>query len=179
MPVEQMTASTFLVQELRQARVAAELSQEDLGRAISYSASLVSAVETGQRPPSREYVVAVDRALNKGGLFERLLSSIVSLDQAPVWFRDWIVFEREATLIRWYEQSLVPGLLQTEAYARAILEGGGLRTEAEIERSVAGRLIWTTHCKRRSSTNGSALISFFGDGRRSGASPCLDRRPCN
>lgn len=140
MPAQETTASTFLVQELRAARTGAGLSQEDLGKAISYSASLVSAVENGQRPPTREYVTAVDRALDKGGLFERLLDRIVSLDQSPIWLRDWIVFEREATLIRWYEQSLVPGLLQTEEYARAILDGGGLLTEAETERSVAARL---------------------------------------
>jgi transcriptional regulator with XRE-family HTH domain len=134
------SASGFLVGELRQARAAAGLSQEDLGRAINYSSSLVSAVENGQRPPSSDYVVAVDRALSTGGLFERLLSGLVSLDRAPVWLRDWIIFEREATLLRWFEQSLVPGLLQTEAYARAILEGGGLLDPVEIEQRVASRM---------------------------------------
>jgi transcriptional regulator with XRE-family HTH domain len=134
------SASGFLVGELRQARAAAGLSQEDLGRAINYSSSLVSAVENGQRPPSSDYVVAVDRALSTGGLFERLLSGLVSLDRAPVWLRDWILFEREATLLRWSEPSLVPGLLQTEAYASAVLERNGLLSKAEIEESVASRM---------------------------------------
>jgi transcriptional regulator with XRE-family HTH domain len=139
-PTQQITASTFLVQELRSARIAAGLSQEELGKSINYSGSQVSAVENGQRPPTRAYVAAVDDALEKGGLFERLLGSISVLDQAPIWFRDWVVIEREATLIRWFEQSIVPGLLQTEAYARTILEVGSLHTEAEIERLVAARL---------------------------------------
>jgi transcriptional regulator with XRE-family HTH domain len=140
MPAQQITASTFLVQELRSARIAAGLNQEDLGKSINYSASLVSAVENGQRAPTRAYVAAVDRVLDKGGLFERLLGTIGALDQAPVWFRDWVVIEREAVLIRWFEQSIVPGLLQTEAYARTILEVSGVYTEAEIESLAGARL---------------------------------------
>ena len=140
MPSGPMTASAFLVIELRRSRSAAGLSQEDLGKAINYSASLVSAVENGQRPPTREYVSAVDRTLGTGGLFERLLAGLVSLDLAPVWLRDWIVFEQEAVLLRWFQPLLVPGLLQTESYARAVLEWGGLLDEPEVERSVASRM---------------------------------------
>lgn len=135
-----MTASRFLVQELRQARIAAGLSQEELGRQMKYSGSLISAVETAQRPPGSEYVTAFDRALKTGGLFERLLKDMVSLDRAPVWLRDWIIFEREATLLRWFEPLLVPGLLQTEAYARALLEANGLLDATQIEEVVASRL---------------------------------------
>lgn len=135
-----MSTSNFLVRELRHARSAAGLSQEDLGKAINYSSSLISAVEKGQRPPTEEYLALVDRALGTGGLFGRLLKEVVSLDWAPVWLRDWIVLEREATLIRWFEPSLVPGLLQTEAYARAVLGWGGLMDAAEVEQRVASRL---------------------------------------
>jgi transcriptional regulator with XRE-family HTH domain len=135
-----MTASTFLLSELRRARSAAGYSQEDLGKVINYSASLVSAVENGNRPPTREYVSSLDRVLENGGLFERMLSSLVSLDRAPVWLRDWIIFEQEATLLRWFQPLLVPGLLQTETYARAILEWGGLLDEAEVEKSVLSRM---------------------------------------
>jgi transcriptional regulator with XRE-family HTH domain len=135
-----MSASRFLVAELRQARAAAGLSQEDLGKAINYSASLVSAVENGQRPPTRDYLARVDETLKTGGFLERLLTGVVSIDQAPVWFRDWVILEREATLIRWYEQSVIPGLLQTEAYARVILEWGGLLSPAEAEQRLASRM---------------------------------------
>jgi transcriptional regulator with XRE-family HTH domain len=138
--LEQISASRFLVRELRQARTAAGLSQEDLGKAVNYSSSLVSAVENGQRPPTMEYLTSVDRALNTGGLFERLLKDLVSIDRAPVWLRDWIIFEREATLLRWFQPLLVPGLLQTEDYARAVLEWGGLLDPSEVERSVVSRM---------------------------------------
>ncbi|MFG2047862.1 DUF5753 domain-containing protein [Micromonospora sp. NPDC048935] len=39
----------------------------------------------------------------------------------PDWFRQWADHEREATALRWYESSVLPGLLQTADYARAVL----------------------------------------------------------
>ncbi|WP_329111192.1 DUF5753 domain-containing protein [Micromonospora sp. NBC_01699] len=57
----------------------------------------------------------------------------------PVWFRQWTENEREAKALRWFELTWVPGLLQTEAYARATLEGEDL-TSAEVEQLVIGRL---------------------------------------
>jgi transcriptional regulator with XRE-family HTH domain len=135
-----MTASSFLLAELRRARSAAGMSQEDLGKVINYSSSLVSAVENGQRMPTREYVVSVDRALKTTGLFERLLGSLAVLDQAPLWFRDWLIIEREATLLRWFEPLIVPGLLQTEAYAQAIMAGAGLLDAEEAAARVSARI---------------------------------------
>jgi transcriptional regulator with XRE-family HTH domain len=113
MPDELVSPSTFLLGELRRARSSAGLSQEDLGKTINYSGSLVSAVENGQRPPTRDFLVAVDGALQTGGLFERLQSGLASFDQAPVWFRDWLIIEREATLIRWWA-SFVAGVKDGE-----------------------------------------------------------------
>jgi transcriptional regulator with XRE-family HTH domain len=48
----------FLLGELRRARAATGMNQEDLGKTINYSGSQVSAVENGQRPPTRDYLVA-------------------------------------------------------------------------------------------------------------------------
>ncbi|MFE7873340.1 DUF5753 domain-containing protein [Micromonospora humida] len=47
----------------------------------------------------------------------------------PVWFRPWVDIEREVTTLRAFELTWVPGLLQTEAYARATLAGGTLTAE--------------------------------------------------
>ncbi|MDG4807991.1 DUF5753 domain-containing protein [Micromonospora sp. WMMD1120] len=56
------------------------------------------------------------------------------------WFRPWAELEQDATGFRWYEPSLVPGLLQTEGYARAVLNTGGLVAPSEVDLIVAGRL---------------------------------------
>ncbi|WBB82396.1 DUF5753 domain-containing protein [Micromonospora sp. WMMD882] len=56
------------------------------------------------------------------------------------WFRPWADLEQEATDLRSYQPLLVPGLLQTEAYARAMLRTGNLLPPDEVEQIVASRL---------------------------------------
>lgn len=55
-------------------------------------------------------------------------------------FSDYLAFEAEATVYSSYETHLIPGLLQSEAYARAVLRGSGdLRAAAELDRAVEAR----------------------------------------
>ncbi|SCL62734.1 Transcriptional regulator, contains XRE-family HTH domain [Micromonospora eburnea] len=129
----------FIAGELRQARIRAGLSQEELARRINYSASHVSGVETGQRPPKADYLAALDEALGTGGMFGRLLRRASLDEDALPWLRAWIDNERDARLLRWYEPAYVPGILQTEAYARMTL-AGSLLTVEEIEQRVSSRL---------------------------------------
>ncbi|PWR09662.1 hypothetical protein DKT68_11480 [Micromonospora acroterricola] len=49
----------------------------------------------------------------------------------PAWFRAWTDIEREAAALRCYESSVIPGLLQTESYARAVIASGPLNADAE------------------------------------------------
>ncbi|MBQ1024519.1 helix-turn-helix transcriptional regulator [Micromonospora sp. C95] len=64
----------------------------------------------------------------------------ISRRRALVWFRPWQEIEREATTLRWFEPNVLPGLLQTEAYARAVLAGGGLIPRSEVARLVDHRM---------------------------------------
>jgi hypothetical protein len=100
---------------------------------------VVSAIETGAKPVTLEYLRLIDKALETGGYFETLWMELVKDDAAPVWFREWIEIEREAASLRWFEPAWVPGLLQTEAYARATL-AGELLTPEEIDQLVASRM---------------------------------------
>jgi Domain of unknown function (DUF5753)/Helix-turn-helix domain len=62
-------------------------------------------------------------------------------DVLPPWFRAYVDLEAAATLIRTYEGQLVPGLLQTEEYTRAVIRGAQLDESAEeVERRVALRM---------------------------------------
>ncbi|MFI2712998.1 Scr1 family TA system antitoxin-like transcriptional regulator [Micromonospora sp. NPDC018662] len=129
----------FIAGELRQARARAGLSQEDLARRINYSASHVSGVETGQRPPKADYLTAMDQALETGGLFLRMLRRASLTDGAPAWMRAWVDDERAASMLRWYEPAYVPGILQTEAYARMTL-AESLMSAEEVDQRVTSRL---------------------------------------
>lgn len=130
----------FLVDEIRRARCAAGMTQEAFGKGAKCSASLVSAVEKGTRALTMEYIRGADNALRTGGLFLRLVEQFDAGVGSPVWLQEWLTKEREANSIRWYEPSMVPGLLQTEAYARAVLTGGRLLTTKRVEQFVAARL---------------------------------------
>ncbi|MEV4823753.1 helix-turn-helix transcriptional regulator [Micromonospora sp. NPDC049274] len=136
----QMTAAAFLVAELRRARARRGWSQDELAKAVNYSPSMVSAVELGQQAPTAKYLELVDRALDTGGLFGRMSTELVSLDKAQVWLRGGRAIEKQAKALRWYEPLHVPGLLQTEAYARAVFEAGGLLEPDEVERRLLDRM---------------------------------------
>ena len=56
------------------------------------------------------------------------------------WFQEWADIEAEATVLRWYEPLVVPGLLQTEDYARAILSARPDGNLDDLDEQVAARL---------------------------------------
>jgi len=58
----------------------------------------------------------------------------------PGWFAGWPDKEAQARRLRWFEPLVVPGLLQTEAYARAILATRMGATREELDEAVAGRM---------------------------------------
>ena len=63
------------------------------------------------------------------------------------WFQQWAGIEAQATVLRWYEPLVVPGLLQTEDYARAILSARPDGNLDDLDDQVAARLparqFWT------------------------------------
>jgi transcriptional regulator with XRE-family HTH domain len=114
----------FFGSELRRARAATGLSQEQLGQRIGYSAALVGKVETGERAPSQDFAKRCDQALpGAGGLFARLHALTQRWDGGyPSWFAEWVEVERRAESLCCWQPLLVPGLAQTADYARALFE---------------------------------------------------------
>ncbi len=135
-----MTAAAFLVAELRRARVCRGWSQEELAKAMNYSPSMVSAVELGQQPPNPKYLDLFDKALDTGGLYTRMLTDLVPLDRAQPWLLGWRAILAESWALRWFDPLHVPGLLQTEPYARAVFESDPLLNPDEVERRLADRM---------------------------------------
>ncbi|MET8687431.1 helix-turn-helix transcriptional regulator [Streptomyces sp. NPDC004732] len=122
--------------ELRRLREAAGLSQPQLGSCVFVTASLIGQVETTRRVPTRDFSERVDAALGTDGLFSRLVG-LVLRSQLPSWFQPFAEMEAQATFISTYQCQLVYGLLQTEAYARAVL---GVEHKERLDELVAARM---------------------------------------
>ena len=132
----------FFGAELRRRRGAAGLSQDQLGHAINYSEALVGRVEVGERVPSPDFARRCDDVLSAEGLFAHLRDSMNSDVHAyPTWFWEFVEREREATSIREFNALAVPGLLQTEDYARALFRAcKPADSDEEIGQHVAARV---------------------------------------
>ncbi|MEO3775828.1 helix-turn-helix transcriptional regulator [Micromonospora sp. B11E3] len=125
--------------QLRRLRQNAGLSQEDFGKLVHFSGSQVSALELGQRPADRHFLKRADEVLNTGGLLMSLLK-MAELDRQPNYLRPWLEAERNARQLRCYHPTLIPGLLQTENYARAVIRADDMLSDDEVEKRVAIRL---------------------------------------
>ncbi|MET8921275.1 helix-turn-helix transcriptional regulator [Streptomyces sp. NPDC004623] len=114
----------------KEQRVAAGLTQQELADA---------AVMTRSHIPSKEDARRLDKALNTGNV----LSSFLPEDDGTIadYFEAARQLERQATMIREYALTFMPGILQTERYARAVLSTAfPPRSEAECDRHVVTRL---------------------------------------
>lgn len=119
-PIDSVQA--YLANELRRHRLSQGLTQEQLSERVNYSTGLISMVETGRRLPNRDFTTRCDEALKADGALSRLWP-LVNREFYPNWFRSFVEFEAEATSIMEFHLQAMPGLLQTEAYARAVLRG--------------------------------------------------------
>lgn len=131
--------------ELRYYRTRAGLSQKQLGIHVYCSGDLVGKIENGQRAPTQEFALACDTLpeLDTRGALMRLwelLRDYLKYRAYPGWFHDWPGKETEATTLRTFELAFVPGLLQTEDYARTVLRTGVMASDDEIDERVALRL---------------------------------------
>lgn len=107
---------------LQHLRKQAGLTQQELGDAIGYSVEQVASVEQGRRPAKAVFTTAAERVLDAGGVLE-VLQDEVDRAKLPRFFRSFALLEAEAVSRCSYDPLLVPGLLQTEAYARTLFAG--------------------------------------------------------
>lgn len=138
------TAAEMLGLLLRHFRERAGLSQEQLGRRIGYSKSQVTMVERGARPPKGVFVQRADEVLGAQGALivaaPKPPKQTKQRNPLPGWFTPFAEEEGKAWARHEYENHVMPGLLQTEAYARAVLTGQYPTFDDEIEAKVAARL---------------------------------------
>lgn len=103
-------------------RERANVTQQALAVAIGYSLEQTASVEQGRRPAKSAFTDAAERFLDAGGALA-VLQDDVDRAKLPAFFQDFALIETEAVSRFAYDPLLVPGLLQTEEYIRALFAG--------------------------------------------------------
>lgn len=128
----------FLAAEIQRAREARGMSTDALARALYVSESLVRSWEKARRLPQPDVMVKLEETVGTGGVLARILSELVDADVPLEWFGRWVEIERGASALWSFELAVIPGLLQTEGYARAVLQA--MDHSAEPEEMLSARM---------------------------------------
>ncbi|MFI1358506.1 Scr1 family TA system antitoxin-like transcriptional regulator [Streptomyces sp. NPDC020898] len=138
-PSDSLRTFGAVVQALREH---AGYSRAEFGDLVRYSKHTVESVELGRRMPDESFVELGEEATGNTGALRKSARFLTRGDAGlAVWFRRWARFEKVAVSLCTYECRLVPGLLQSEEYARAVFEGTiPVVTDGELEALMARRL---------------------------------------
>ncbi|MFF1294007.1 MULTISPECIES: helix-turn-helix domain-containing protein [unclassified Streptomyces] len=142
-----------LGRRLQELREAAGLKREEAAKVLRVAPATVRRMEMAEVALKIPYVQLL---LSTYGVAEEETGAFVALaeeanqpgwwqrfhDVLPDWFSLYVSLEGAARIIRSYEPHFVPGLLQTEAYARAVMEAGTIAQQGSgtIERHVSLRM---------------------------------------
>lgn len=115
----------WLAVDLRIWRIERNLSQARLAEILGVDDSTVSNYESGTSKIPERKAEILDQLWHTRGHFVRIRRYAESMHD-PDWRRQNIEYEAKASVIRTYESLWVPGLIQTEGYARAGFDSAGI-----------------------------------------------------
>ncbi|MFB7475084.1 helix-turn-helix domain-containing protein [Kitasatospora sp. NPDC056184] len=127
-------------------RERAGLTQRELADIIGYSEDMLGAVERGKRTPRIEILAKVDDAVGAGGALKVVADDVMKAkirisERHPAFSKAFTAEESKAIEIHDYSTMVIPGLLQTEAYIRALYEmRRPLLSPEQIDEWVAARM---------------------------------------
>nr|WP_232512803.1 helix-turn-helix transcriptional regulator [Actinopolyspora erythraea] len=142
----------ILARKLRELREQAGLTQTETARSLDWKQSKISRIEDCQQGVRVSDLLAMLTIYGADTATREMLTNLAReasrkgwwhsyADALPSWFETYVGLEAEADTIRTYEVDVVPGLLQTEAYARADTRATVLdETEENLEQRVELRL---------------------------------------
>lgn len=126
--------------ELRAQRKIRDWTQVEAGEKLGWSDSFISDVERGDKTPRSDFARKCDEVFGCPGTFERL-HGVVRFAAYPSFFAPVLPYETSAARIHGWELGSVPGILQTEDYARALISATRPQDSgAAIERLVSARM---------------------------------------
>ncbi|MFP3989392.1 helix-turn-helix transcriptional regulator [Streptomyces sp. E11-3] len=155
-----------VVQALREH---AGISREDFGELVRFSKHTVASIELGRRMPDDSFVELAEPALGNTGALRKALKHLARQPGLAAWFRLWAKLEQTALALYTYECRLIPGLLQTPAYARTLFANQlPPLGDEQIEAQLAARLERQRLLRERPNTAYSFILEEHLFLRRTG-----------
>ncbi|MET7847741.1 helix-turn-helix transcriptional regulator [Streptomyces avermitilis] len=131
----------FFGAELKRRREDAGFTQVELGSRVFVSGGYIGQFEQAIRKPQLDVAQRIDETLQTDGFFERTWRKLIDDKRYADYFAEVVELERAATKLCDFAPVLVPGLLQTAAYARAVtLAANPFATEEYVKEKVTARL---------------------------------------
>ncbi|MFJ1655815.1 Scr1 family TA system antitoxin-like transcriptional regulator [Streptomyces sp. NPDC088337] len=122
-------------------RKRAGYTQEDYAPLVGYQPGTVASIEQGRRFPPRVFVERAEEVLDAFGALKGVYKHVGREKGLASWFRQWAELEEQAISLYTFENRVVPGLLQTEAYARGLFSVRlPVLADPEIEAMITARL---------------------------------------
>ncbi|MFI1398967.1 Scr1 family TA system antitoxin-like transcriptional regulator [Streptomyces sp. NPDC020681] len=147
----------------------ARLTQEALAPQMQYSAHYLASIEQGRRFPSHEFIERAETALDARGVLRKAARQLSRKQGLAAWFVQWAGLETHAISLDTYESRLIPGLLQTEAYARVLFRGQlPPLSDEQIDAQLAARLERQRLLRERPNTAFSFILEEHLFLRRTG-----------
>ncbi|WP_267244664.1 helix-turn-helix domain-containing protein [Streptomyces sp. PR69] len=122
-------------------RAAAKMTQGGLANLLGVSEETVASIEQGRRPLKMDLAIKLDHLLDTKQALQTAVEKVPTREKFPAFVQDLVDHEREALTLLSYQNLVVPGLLQTEEYARAVFAAVYPPLEEEaLEERVSARM---------------------------------------
>lgn len=138
MSTNHRTPRDFLAREIKRGREELRLTQAELAKRVYASDSLVRAWEAGRRIPKPDQLSHLERLYGTKEILARIREDLITAAVPLEWFRKWPEVEGRATSLWSFHPLILPGLFQTEEYARAVLRAAN--HVADIDEMVGVRM---------------------------------------
>lgn len=127
--------------QLAALRRAAGYTQRSLAERVVTDEETIASIEQGRRPLKADLAATFDELLDGKGALSAGVENLPEIDLFPLWAEEFLDHEREALALSSYENQVIPGLLQTEAYAHAVFRSRvPAYDEDEIEARTGARI---------------------------------------
>ncbi|MER6214517.1 helix-turn-helix transcriptional regulator [Streptomyces sp. NPDC001674] len=149
-PRPNATTMKMVGKQVAAARLAKNLTQRQLADLINVDEESIASIEQGRRMLMPDVAELLDLNLALPGLLTVAALGMPERDPSPPWSEEYMDLEKNAITVSWYDAMVVPGLLQTESYMRALFQCNvPAHLPEEIETLTARRLARTRILHRK------------------------------